>query len=77
MTSEYTLKLILKFCFINIGAQKIDGSTFETFRIVLTSFQIENKLERARFLQKTLLLADITVEMVLEMFFLIFSNINI
>lgn len=34
---------------INFGAQKIYSSIFKTFKIVLFSFQIEDKLERARF----------------------------
>ena len=29
--------------------QKIDGSIFEIFEIVLASFQVENKLKKAQF----------------------------
>ena len=77
MTSEYASKLGLKVRPSNFGAQKIDGSTFKTFEIVLASFQIEDTLGRARFFQKTFLLADISVEVVLRMFFLTFSNADI
>lgn len=45
--------------------------------MVLASFQIEDKLGKARFFQETFLLADINVEMVLGMLFLIFSNANV
>lgn len=38
MTSTYVAKLGLNVCQTNIGAQKIDGSTLQTFRIVLASF---------------------------------------
>lgn len=38
MTLEYTLNLGLKVCFINIIAEKIDGSTLKMLKIVLTSF---------------------------------------
>ena len=45
--------------------------------MVLASVKIEDKLERARFFQKTFLLVDISVKMVLRLPFLTFSNANI
>ena len=45
--------------------------------MVLANFQMEDKLGRARFFQKTFLLADISVEVVLEMPFLTLSNADI
>lgn len=77
ITPPYALKLGLQVYYKNIGTQKIDGSTFKTFEIVLASFQIEDKIGRAWFFQETFLLANIGVEMVLDMFFLIFSNANV
>ena len=77
MTAAYVSKLGLQVRRTNVGAQKIDGSTLETFEIVLASFQVEDKLRRARFFQKTFLLADINMEVVLEMPFLTFSNVDI
>lgn len=47
MTLTYTVKLGLKVYYTNVGAQKIDISTCETFEIVFASFQIEDKLRRA------------------------------
>ena len=38
MTPAYTAKLGLKIQEINIRAQKIDGSTLDTFRMVLADF---------------------------------------
>lgn len=38
MTLAYVLKLDFRVRRIDIKAQKIDGSIFETFRIVLASF---------------------------------------
>ena len=49
ITLRYALKLGLKVHFTNVEAQKIDGSIFETFRMVLASFQIEDTLGRSRF----------------------------
>ena len=77
MTPGYVLKLGLKIYPTNVGAQKIDGSTLEMFEIVLTSFQVEDKLGRTRYFQKTFLLADISIEVVLGMPFLTLSNANI
>lgn len=49
ITLIYVLKLGLRVRQTKVKAQKIDGSTLETFKIVLASFQLENKLEQARF----------------------------
>ena len=38
MILNYALKLGLKVCYTNIGAQKIDGSIFEIFEMVLANF---------------------------------------
>ena len=77
MIPAYALRLGLKVHHTDVGAQKIDSSILETFGIVLTSLQIEDKLGRARFFQKTFLLADVSVEVVLKMPFLTLSNANI
>ena len=77
MTPGYTLKLGLKIRPTNIGAQKIDGSTLETFKMVLASFQVEDMFGKTRFFQTIFLLADLSIEVVLEMPFLIFNNADI
>ena len=77
MTPTYAAKLGLKVRKTNIRAQKIDSSILKTFEIVLTDFQLEDKLGRARFFQETFLLADISVEVVLDMPFLTLSNADI
>lgn len=61
MTLVYASKLGIKIRHINIKAWKIDSSTFETFGMVLTSFQGENKLRKARFFSETFLLADLSI----------------
>lgn len=38
MTLLYTSKLGLKICFINVRAQKINGSIFKIFKMVLVNF---------------------------------------
>ena len=77
MTPGYASKLGLKVRPTDVEAQKIDGSTFKTFEMVLASFQVEDTLGKARFFQETFLLADLSVEVVLGMPFLTLSNTNI
>ena len=77
MTPAYAAKLGFQVRKTNIEAQKIDGSTLETFGMVLADFQVEDKLGRARFFQETFLLADISAEVVLSMPFLTFSNADV
>ena len=77
MNSGYILKLGLKIRLINVRTQKIDGSTFKIFEMVLTSFQVNDILKRARFFQKIFLLADFNIKLVLEILFLILNNANI
>lgn len=45
--------------------------------MVLASFQVEDKLGKARFLQETFLVADITSEVILGMPFLTLSNADV
>ena len=77
MTPAYTSRLGLRVYRTNIGAQKIDGTTLETFGMVLASFQMEDKLGKIWFFQETFLLADINMEVILGMPFLTFSNADV
>lgn len=61
----------------NVGVQKIDGSTLETYGMVIVGFQVQDKFGRARFFQKTFLVADISVEVIFGMPFLIFSKVKV
>ena len=77
ITLAYSAKLNLKVQKTNIGAQKIDDSTFNTFEIVLANFQVKDKLNRAWFFQKTFLVANTTLEVIFGMPFLTLSNADI
>ena len=77
MTPTYAAKLGLKVRKTDIGAQKIDGSTLKTFRIVLAGFKVEDQLGRVWFFQETFLLADISTKVVLGMSFLTLSNADV
>ena len=71
---DYAQKLRLKIRRTNIGAQKIDYSALETFGMVITDFQIEDKASRPRFFQEIFLVADTKFEVILGMLFLKISN---
>lgn len=77
ITPAYALKLGLKICHTNVQAQKIDGFTLKMFGMVLASFKVENMLSRSRIFLESFLLANTSIEMVLRMLFLTFSNANI
>ena len=73
----YAKRLGLKTWKTNVGAQKIDGSALETFRMVIANFQVENKGDRPRFFQETFLMANTKFEVVLGMPFLKISNADV
>ena len=77
MTPAYTKQLSLHIQKTDIGAQKINGLLLRTFEMVIASFQGKDKLDRARFLQESFLLAETSMVIVLEMLFLTFSNADI
>lgn len=45
--------------------------------MVITSFQIKDKFKKANFFPKTFLIANISIKVVLKIFFFIFNNANI
>ena len=73
----YITKLGLRTRKIDVGAQKIDGSYLDTFGIVIADCSVKDMLGRVRFFQETFLLANIGLEMVLEVLFLTFSKADI
>ena len=77
MNPAFAWKLGLKSWKTNVGAQKIDGSTLETFEIVIAGFQLEDKGGRPKFFQETFLVANTKFKMVLKMPFLKLSNTDI
>lgn len=76
MTPIYVAKLDLTTQKTSIGAQKIDGLIQEIYIIVLASFSLQNSLERIWFFEKTFLLANTSIKVVLRMLFLANNNVN-
>ena len=77
MPPAYIAKLGLKVWPSNVGAQKINSLLLRTLGMVIANFSIKNKLGRARFFQKSFLQANTSMEIILEILFLIFSNADI
>ena len=77
MTPAYATHLGFKVRVIDVGAQKIDGSLLATYGMVIAAFQVVDKLGCSWFFQETFLLANISMEMVLGMPFLTFSNADV
>ena len=77
MNPTFIRKLGFHIRMTNVGAQKINGSTLKTFRIVIADFQVEDKGGRPRFFQETFLVADTKFEVILGMLFLKISNKDI
>lgn len=77
MTPTYVAWLGLEVRFTNVDIQKIDGLALKTYKKVIAGLLVYNKLGRIQFFEKTFLLADINIEVVLEIPFLSLSNIDV
>ena len=61
----------------DVGAQKIDGTTLETYRMVVAAFSMENKTNQVRFFEETFLVANVSPEVVFGMLFLILNSADV
>ena len=62
---------------IDVKDQKIDGTTLNTFGMVVTGFLMIDKVNWVRFFKKTFLVANISPEVVFEMSFLTLSGADV
>lgn len=76
MNLDYTAKLGLKIWFNILKVQNIDGFILDMFKIILTSFHIKNKLKKAQLFQKIHWMAKTSMTLILTIFFLTFSNLD-
>lgn len=74
MTLGFAKNLGLIFRSINIDVQKIDDRHQQIHSMVLAGFLLQNSQKRDWFFEKTFLLANTSIEVVLEMPFLSLSN---
>ncbi len=77
MSQVFASQLGLKISNINIRVQKIDGTTLETYGMVVITFSVSDKNGKERFFEESFLLADVKPDLVLEMSFLTMSNVDV
>ena len=77
ITPAYTTKLGIKVWKANVRAQKISDSLPTSYKMFIATFQVLDKFGKARFLQKSFLMANTNMKVILEMFFFTFSNVDI
>ncbi len=77
MSQAFAHQLGLKICKTNVKAQKIDGTTLETYKMVVSICSISDKDGRERFFEESFLLADVKPDIVLGMPFLTMSNADV
>ena len=61
----------------DVGAQKIDGTTLDTYGIGVAAFSVEDKANRVRFFEETFLVANVSPEVVFGIPFLTLSSADI
>ncbi len=77
MSQVFAHQLGLKIQKTNIGAQKIDDTTLETYGMVVSSFSILDKDGRERFFEESFLLIHLKPDVMLRMPCLTLSNTDI
>ena len=60
-----------------VRAQKIDGTMLDTFGLVVVAFSVTYKANQVRFSEKTILLANISLKIVLRMPFLTLNGADV
>lgn len=73
MHPTYIKKLGLDIRKINIKTQKIDSTSLETFKRLITAFSVYNRI-KIYFFEEIFLMVDINIDVTLRMLFLILSN---
>lgn len=75
MTFAKKLSFLIKLT--DIRVKKIDGTTLDTYKIVVTAFLVTNKENYVRFFQKIFLIANVSPKIIFRMFFFFLSDVNI
>ena len=61
----------------NVGTQKIDGTTLETYKIMVAAFSITDQANRVRFFEEIFLVANVSSNIVFGMLFFTPSSADI
>ncbi len=77
MSQAFEQQLGLKIHKINVRAQKIDGTTLETYGMIVSIFSVSDKDGREWFFEESFQFADVKPDLMLGMPFLTMSNVDI
>lgn len=77
ISQAFASELGFKIQITDVGVQKIDSNTLETYEIVVSIFSVLNKDSRKRFFEEIFLLANVKPDIVLDMHFLTIGNADI
>ena len=61
----------------NVGAQKIDGTNFEIYGMVVAAFSVTDQADKVRFFEETFLVANVSPDVIFGMLFLTLSGADI
>ena len=61
----------------NVGAQKIDGTTLETYEMVVAAFSVTDQANRVKFFEEIFLVANVSPDVVFGMPFLTLSGADV
>lgn len=75
--SIFGIKLKLSIMPTNIRAQKIDGITLNTFKMIVAAFFMTDKINQVSFFKKTFLVTNVSLEIIIGILFLTLSDTNI
>lgn len=77
MHSQIIKRTILQIQQINIGAEKFDSTSLETFEIVIALFKVKDKKEMSQFLEKTFSLIKFSTDVALGMSYFTLKNVKV
>ena len=61
----------------DVGTQKIDNITLDTYKMIVIDFLVVDKANRVRFFEEIFLVADVNPKVVFGIFFFILSGTNV
>ena len=77
ISQVFAYQLGLEIWKTNVGAQKIDGTTLEIYKMVVSTFFILDKDNKERFFEYSFVLTDVKPNIIFGMLFLTMSNADI
>ena len=77
MHPAFAKKLGLIVQSLNIGAQKINDTTFKTYEMVIAAFSVIDQSDRVKFFEETFFIANVNPDVIYDIIFLTLSNADI